>query len=171
MWWVLRKEGDTVRFWGLEITKTSRGFEVRNSTGLVESLLKFLWVRKIEADWKSRRTLYSDGARVSNSLGGSTILPTYAQGWKSHLHGTMQSSRVSRHSKAVHTSAHSHNREQTRSEEVASTSQKYTQHLSSSRTTHASSKRNDRACGRSDSDWAGDSLTRHSVTGYPGNDV
>ena len=23
--------------------------------------------------------------------------------------------------------------------------------------------------GRSDSDWAGDSLTRHSVTGYPGN--
>ena len=23
--------------------------------------------------------------------------------------------------------------------------------------------------GRSESDWAGDSLTRHSVTGYPGN--
>ena len=26
---VLRHEGDTVNFWGLEITKTSRGFEVR----------------------------------------------------------------------------------------------------------------------------------------------
>ena len=26
---VLRNEGDTVNFWGLEITKTSRGFEVK----------------------------------------------------------------------------------------------------------------------------------------------
>ena len=36
---VLRHEGDTVNFSGLEITKTSRGFEVKNSTDLVESLL------------------------------------------------------------------------------------------------------------------------------------
>ena len=36
---VLRHEGDTVIFLGLEITKTSIGFEVRNSTDLVESLL------------------------------------------------------------------------------------------------------------------------------------
>ena len=36
---VLRHEGDTVNFLGLEITKTSRGFEVKNSTDLVEPLL------------------------------------------------------------------------------------------------------------------------------------
>ena len=36
---VLRHEGDTVNFFGLEITKTSKSFEVKNSTDLVESLL------------------------------------------------------------------------------------------------------------------------------------
>ena len=37
---VLRHEGDTVNFLGLEITKTCKGFEVKNSTDFVESLLK-----------------------------------------------------------------------------------------------------------------------------------
>ena len=36
---VLRHEGDTVNFSGLEITKTCRGFEVTNNTDFVESLL------------------------------------------------------------------------------------------------------------------------------------
>ena len=36
---VLRHEGDIVNFLGLEITKTRRGFEVKNSTDLVASLL------------------------------------------------------------------------------------------------------------------------------------
>ena len=36
---VLHHEGDTVNFLGLEITKTRKGFEVKNSTDLVESLL------------------------------------------------------------------------------------------------------------------------------------
>ena len=36
---VLRHERDTVNFWGLEITKTSKSSEVKNSTDLVESLL------------------------------------------------------------------------------------------------------------------------------------
>ena len=36
---VQRHEGDTVSFFGLEITNTSRGFEVENSADLVESLL------------------------------------------------------------------------------------------------------------------------------------
>ena len=30
---VLRHDGDTVNFWCLKITKTSKGFEVKNSTG------------------------------------------------------------------------------------------------------------------------------------------
>ena len=36
---VLRHKGDTVNILGLEITKISRGFEVKNSTDVVESLL------------------------------------------------------------------------------------------------------------------------------------
>ena len=36
---VLRHEGGTFNFSGLEITKTRKGFEVKNSTDLVESLL------------------------------------------------------------------------------------------------------------------------------------
>ena len=36
---VLRHEGDTVNISGLEITKRSRGFEVKNSTDRVESFL------------------------------------------------------------------------------------------------------------------------------------
>ena len=36
---VLRHEGGTVNFLGVEITKTRKGFEVKNSTDLVESLL------------------------------------------------------------------------------------------------------------------------------------
>ena len=35
---VLRHEGDTVNFLGLETTKTRKGFEVKNSTDLVQSL-------------------------------------------------------------------------------------------------------------------------------------
>ena len=38
---VLRHEGDTVNYLGLEITKTCRGFEVKNSTDFVEYLLNF----------------------------------------------------------------------------------------------------------------------------------
>ena len=36
---VLRHEGDTVNFLDLEITKTSKRFEVKNITDLVESVL------------------------------------------------------------------------------------------------------------------------------------
>ena len=36
---VLRHEGGTANFFGLEITKTSKGFEVKKSTDPVESLL------------------------------------------------------------------------------------------------------------------------------------
>ena len=36
---VLRHEGDTVNFSGLEITNTRKGFEMKNSTDLVQSFL------------------------------------------------------------------------------------------------------------------------------------
>ena len=47
---VFRHEGDTVNFLGLEITKTHKGFEVKNSTHLVESLLKQYGLQKLKAD-------------------------------------------------------------------------------------------------------------------------
>ena len=64
---VLRHEGDTVNFLGLEITKTSRGFEVKNSTDFVESLLNLHGLENA----KPKATIDSDGARVSNSSGWS----------------------------------------------------------------------------------------------------
>ena len=68
---VLRHEGDTANCLGLEITKTSRGFEVKNSRDLVESLFESLRVGKLETDSKTWWKLDSDGARVSNSSGWS----------------------------------------------------------------------------------------------------
>ena len=47
---VLRHEGDTVNFLGLEITKTSKGFEVKNSTDLVESLLNLYGLGNSKTD-------------------------------------------------------------------------------------------------------------------------
>ena len=45
---VLRHEGDTINVLGLEITKTRKGFEVKNSTDLVESLLNLYGLQ----NWK-----------------------------------------------------------------------------------------------------------------------
>ena len=42
---VLRHEGDTVNFLGLEINMARRGFEVKNSTDLMESVLKLYWLQ------------------------------------------------------------------------------------------------------------------------------
>ena len=50
---VLRHEGDTVNFLGLGVTKTSKGFEVKNSTDLVESLLNLYGLEKLETDSQS----------------------------------------------------------------------------------------------------------------------
>ena len=66
---VLHHEVDTVNFSGLEITKTSRGFEAKNSTDLVEPLLNLYVLEKLETDSQSWQTLDSDGALVSNSCG------------------------------------------------------------------------------------------------------
>ena len=71
---VLRNEGNTVSLMGLEITKTSKGFEVKNSTDLVESLLNLHGLQNSKPTVKSRQTFDSDGARVSNSSGWSRSL-------------------------------------------------------------------------------------------------
>ena len=66
---VLRHEGGTVNFLGLGIT--SKGFEVKNSTDLMESHLESVRVGKLETDGQSWQTFDSDGASISNSSGWS----------------------------------------------------------------------------------------------------
>ena len=50
---VLRHEDDTVSFLGLEITKTHKCFEVKNSADLVESLLKLCRLQNSKTDSQS----------------------------------------------------------------------------------------------------------------------
>ena len=126
---VLRNEGETVNILGLGITKTSRGFEVKNSTRACRILDESLQVGKLETDCKSRHKLH--GFQLSHSR-------------RKTIHCTMETRHAIRHSTTIiQTSPPSHNRKQTRSETIASVSQRYTQHLSSSRTTQSGSKRND----------------------------
>ena len=71
---VLRHEGDTVNFLGLEITKTSKGFEVKNKTDLVEFPLNLYGLENSKPTAKTRQTFDSGGARASNSSGWSGVL-------------------------------------------------------------------------------------------------
>ena len=68
---VLRHEGDTDNFCGLEITKTSKGFEVKNFFGPRGIPLQSSRVGKLETDSQSLQTFDSDGASISNSSGWS----------------------------------------------------------------------------------------------------
>ena len=64
---VLRHEGDPVNFWSLEITKTRRDFEVKNSADLVESLLKLYGLEKSKPTVNpGRRATPLDGHDYSN---------------------------------------------------------------------------------------------------------
>ena len=108
------KEGGTYYFWGLEDHHDKQEVRGEKQYRARRTLVESLLVGKLETDCKPLQTL--------------TV---------------MESRHAIRQSTAIHTSAQLHNRKQTRSEPVASKSQRYTQHLSSSRTTHDISKRND----------------------------
>ena len=71
---VLRHEGDTVNFLGLEITKTSKGFEVKTVHRPRGIPFESLRVGKLETDSQPRQTFDSGGARASNSSGWSGVL-------------------------------------------------------------------------------------------------
>ena len=131
---VLRREGDTVNFLGLENTKTRKGFKVKNSTDLVEFFLNVYGLQ-------TGRTLDSDGARVSNSTGWSRLLQLSHSRRKTHLHGTLEMRHAICHSTTIHTSPQSHDREQARSETVDTISRRHATHLSSSWAARNGSKR------------------------------
>ena len=127
---VLRNEGDTVNFLGLEITKTSRGFEVKNITDLVESLLNLYGLEnsKPTANLGGRSTVMDlasavplDGHDYSNFRTAVGKLIFMAE-----------TRHAIRHPTTIHTSPQPHDREQARSETVDRISQRHATHLSSS---------------------------------------
>ena len=165
MWWLFRSVGDTVNFLGLEITQTSRGFEVEKRTELVETIVESL--RTLEIECQSWQTLYSDGARDNNSSEWSRFLQLSHSRRKTHLHGTLETRHAIRHPTTIHTSPQYHNGEQARSETFDTISQKHAQHNCLRLEPHMTVQIGmNELVGRSDSDWAGDSATRQSVTGY-----
>ena len=125
---VLRHEGDTVNFLGLEITKTRRGFEVKNITDLVESLLHQNGIEN------SKQTANPGGRSTVMELASAIPLDghDYSNFRETHLHGTLETRHAIRHPTTIHTSPQSHNREQARSETVDVISQRHATHLSSS---------------------------------------
>ena len=113
---VLRHEGDTVNFLGLEITKTSKGFEVKNSTDFVESLLNLSGLEnsKPTANPGRRSTLMELASAIH--LDGYDYSNFRTAVGKTHLHGTLETRHAIRHPTTIHTSPQSHDREQARSE-------------------------------------------------------
>ena len=129
---VLRHEGDTVNFLGLEITKTSRCFKVKNSIHLVDSLLNLQGVENSKPTANLVLTLDSYGARVSNSTGWSRLLELSHSRLKTHLHGKLETRHTLCHPTNNHTNPQPHDREQARGETVDTISQRHATHLSSS---------------------------------------
>ena len=84
---VLRNEGDTVNCWALEITMTSWGFEVINSTELAESLLSL-------DGWENSKPTANPGRRCTVIELASAIplrgriFQLSFSGRKTHLDGT-----------------------------------------------------------------------------------
>ena len=140
MCWCCAMKATQSTFLGLDITKTSRGFKVKNSTDLVESLLKLYGLvnSKQTANPGRRSTVMElasatplDGHDHSNfrTAVGKLI---FIAPWRPDMQFAPTT---------IHTSPQSHNREQARSEKVDAISQRHAQYLSSSRTARNGSKR------------------------------
>ena len=125
---VLRHEGDTVNFSGLEITKTRKGFEVKNSTDLVESLLKLYGLRnskptvnpgRLSTVMELASATPLDGHDYSNfrTAVGKLI---FMAPWRPDMQLAFQQLSTT------------HDREQARSETVDTISQRHAVHLYSS---------------------------------------
>ena len=128
---VLRQEGDTVNFSGLEVAKTSTGVEGKHYRSR-RIPFESLRIRKFETDSQSRQAIDNDGAHVSNSFGWSRLLQLSHSHRKAHLHRTLETRHAIRHPTTIHTSPPIHDREQARSKAVDTTSQRRATHLSSS---------------------------------------
>ena len=113
---VLRHEGDTVNFVGLEIIKTSKGFEGKNSTDPVESLLNLCALEnsKPTANPGRRSTVMElasatplDGHDYSNfrtAVGKLIFMPP----WRQDMQFAIQPDREQAHSETVDTISERH---------------------------------------------------------------
>ena len=164
---VLRHEGDTVNFSGFEITKTRRGFEVKNSTDLVESLLKLYGLQnsKPTVNPGRRSTVMElasatplDGHDYSNfrTAVGKLI---FMAPWRPDMQFAIQQ---------LSTQVLNPTTESKRAVKQLIRYLKGTQHTCCLRLEPREMVQTGllELVGRSDSDWAGDSATRQSVTGY-----
>ena len=123
-------------------------------------------VAKLETDSQSWKTLDSDGARVSNSTGWSRILQLSHNRRKAHLRGTLETRHATRHQTTIHASP------QPTTESKRAVKQ-LIRYLKGTQHTCLRLEPRDvvqtgllELVGRGDSDWAGGSATRQSVTGY-----
>ena len=114
-------------FSGLEITKTRKVFEVKNSTDLVESFLNLYGLQNSKPTVNpGRRSAVMELA--SSTPGWSRLLQLSHRGRKTPLHGTMETRHAIRHPTTMHTSPQSHDREQARSETVDTIPQRHATH-------------------------------------------
>ena len=144
-----------MNFLGLEITKTRKGFEVKNSTDLVESLLKLYGLQN------SKPTVNPGRRSTVMELASATPPDGHDYRRKTHLHGTLETRHAIRHPTTIHTSPQPHDREQARSETVDT---------SKARNTLVFLNRDEMVqtgllelVGRSDPDWASDSAQHARV--------
>ena len=163
---VLRHEGDTVNFLGLEITKTSKGFEVENSTDLVESLLNFLVLENSQptASPGRRSTMMElasatplDGHEYSNfrTAVGKLI---FMAPWRPDMQFAIQQ---------LSTQVLNYTAESKRAVKQLIRYLKGTQHTCLRlKPREMVQKGLLEIASRGDSDWAGDSATRQCVTGF-----
>ena len=138
---VLRHESDTVNFLVFEINKTRKGFEVKNSTDHVESVLNLYGLQnsKPTVNPGRRPTVMElasatplDGHDSSNFRTAVGKLISMAPWRQRHAIG---------HPATIHTSPQPHDREQARSETVDAIYQRHARHLSSSCTARNGSNR------------------------------
>ena len=164
---VLRHEGDTVNILGPEITKTSKGFDVNNSTDLVESLLMILYGlenSKPTANPGGRSTVMElasatplDGVDYSNfrTAVGKLI---FTAPWRPGVRFAIQE---------LSTQVLNPTTESKRAVKQLIRYLKGTQHTCLRLEPREMGKKGLlELVGRCDADWAGDSATLQSVTGY-----
>ena len=158
----VRHEGDTVNFSGLEITKTRKGFEVKNSTDLVEFLLKLHGLQN------SKPTVNPGRRSTVMELASPTPLDGHDY---SHSRTAVGKLIFMAHAICHPTTIHIQVLNPTTESKRAV--QQLIRYLNGSQ--HTCLRRESREMvqkgllelvGRSGSDWAGDSATRQSVTGY-----
>ena len=163
---VLRHEGDTVNSLGLEITKTRKGFEVKNSTDLVESLLNLYGLQNLKPTViPGRRSTVMelasatplDGHDYSNlrTAVGKLI---FMAPWRPDMQFAIQQ---------LSTQVLNPTTESKRALKQLIRYLKGTQHTCLRLEPRGMVQKGLlELVGRSDSDWAGDPASRQSVTGY-----